>query len=269
MNKNEIETVLTELSHVTGFRVSLHDAEYHEIAAFPKEALPFCALINAREDEHDMCIECDRIACERAVCNHETVIYKCRYGLIESVSPIYNFGELTGFLMMGQVAQSEADKDFAVRCAAHVAGAADIGKSIPVISREMIVSYARIMSICAKYLTLANATSSKKAPIASGASEYINKHLSEKIKIKDVCERLGCSKTTLINAFKTEHGITVNEYINNQRLTKAEKLIMSTDMSAADVAYAVGFGDQAYFSKVFSKRFGAPPAKYRASRKEN
>ncbi len=267
MNKSEIETVLTELSLVTGFRVSLHDADYREIAAYPAMPLPFCACINDAEGEHEMCMECDRLACERAVKSQDTVIYKCRYGLIESVSPIYNFGELTGFLMMGQVAESEEDKLHAIIASRHVKEAEANSEFIPVVSRDKIISYSKIMSICAKYLTLANATSSRKAPIASGAAEYINKHLSDKITISGICQWLGCSKTTLMNAFKSEQGITVNEYINELRLKKAERLIMSTDMSAANIAYTVGFSDQAYFTKVFARRYGMPPAKYRAEKK--
>jgi hypothetical protein len=36
MNKTEIVTVLYELHKITGFRISLHGADYTEIAAFPE-----------------------------------------------------------------------------------------------------------------------------------------------------------------------------------------------------------------------------------------
>ncbi len=263
MNKAEIETVLSELSKVTGLRASLHDANYKEIAAYPKDALPFCARVNSDEGEHKKCMQCDRDACERAIKDGSTVIYKCRFGLTESVSPLYNFGELTGFLMMGQVAESDDERELAKRTARDIAGAAKDADGIPIVSRDMIISYTKIMSICAKYLTLSNATSSKKPPVVTAAMEYIEENIKEKILIKDICESIGCSKTTLINTFKRDLGVTVNEYITEKRLTMAEHLLASSNLSAARVASVVGFSDQAYFSKVFSARYGVPPGKYK------
>ena len=67
MNKAEILTVLKELHNVTGFRVSLHDADYREIAAYPEKSLPFCRAVHTRADELVKCAECDRFASERAV----------------------------------------------------------------------------------------------------------------------------------------------------------------------------------------------------------
>ena len=45
MNKQEIVSVLAELNRITGFRVSLHGANYEEIAAYPEKLLPFCLRV--------------------------------------------------------------------------------------------------------------------------------------------------------------------------------------------------------------------------------
>lgn len=265
MSKPEIETVLRELNKITGLRVSLHDADYREIAAYPEEPLPFCAIVNSDKREHQSCVKCDKVACERAIISTDTYIYKCRYGLTESVSPIYNFGELTGFLMMGQVAEGERERCAAEEILSSTLGIRADSSLIPIVNRDMITSYSRIMSICAKYLTLANATASKRAPIVTRASFYIKEHISEKITIKDMCEELGCSKTTLITTFKKETGMTMSEYLTDVRLKEAEKLLTTTDMTAAEIATVTGFSDQSYFSKVFSSRYGVSPTRYKAS----
>ena len=106
MNKTEIVTVLYELHKITGFRISLHGADYGEIAAYPERMLPFCEKIHSIHGEHERCLECDRIACRRALEAKATHIYSCRFGLTEAVSPLYNFGTLTGFLMMGQITKT-------------------------------------------------------------------------------------------------------------------------------------------------------------------
>ena len=67
MNRQEIVTVLKELHKISGFRISLHSADFQEIAAFPEEHSPFCAIINRNKDEHLRCKECDKIACHKAL----------------------------------------------------------------------------------------------------------------------------------------------------------------------------------------------------------
>ena len=103
MTKEEIIAVLAELHKITGFRVSLHGADYSEIAAFPASKRRFCRMVHEIPDEYRQCAQCDKTACKFALNNKDTHIYKCRYGFTEAVSPLYNFGTLTGFLMMGQV----------------------------------------------------------------------------------------------------------------------------------------------------------------------
>ena len=265
MDKKEILTVLRELHNVTGFRVSLHGADYTEIAAYPERALPFCASIHGFTGELSKCVECDRLACKRAIESRESVIYKCRYGLTESVSPLYNFGELTGFLMMGQIAECEEDKWHAEGLAKKLLGeqVAKHAADIPTVKEGLVRSYAKIMEICARYLTLSGAVEAKKPSIGARAKKYISENYSRKILIKDICEHLGCSKSTLINTFSAEYGITVNAFITALRLDEAAKLAQATDMSIFEIASATGFSDQAYFSRVFSSRYGISPGKYK------
>ena len=91
MKKTEIISILCELHKISGLRVSLHGIDFEEIAAYPPHPLPFCALVNEDKREHSLCLECDRCACTEAISKKNTHIYKCRYGLTEAVSPLYNF----------------------------------------------------------------------------------------------------------------------------------------------------------------------------------
>lgn len=266
MNKQEIITVLCELNKITGFRISLHGADFREIAAYPEEPLPFCSAVNQLRDEHTRCMDCDTNACLMAIKTRATYIYKCRFGLTEAVSPLYNFGTLTGFLMMGQVAEN---KDEAIR-AEHIMRTL-IGKSqdtvglsekIPVVKSELIGSYVKIMTICAQYLTLSNAMPSASKSYADLAKEYIHDHISDKISISDICKKLGCSKSTLLTGFKNKYGTTVGNYITECKLRAAAELLLEGKKSINTIAAETGFSDQSYFSKVFSAHYGAPPSSW-------
>ena len=266
MNRQEIITVLEELHRISGFRVSLHGSDFREIAAYPEDHGGFCKIINAIPEEHYRCLECDKDACHRALSSEKTCIYKCRYGLTEAVSPLYNFGTLTGFLMMGQVLESgeipSAAKD-TLSILSGEASALRILNEVPRIERQKLNSYVKIMTICAQYLTLSNAVIAERRTVAEEAAEYIGKNLERKISISELCLKIGCSKSTLITAFKKRYGSTVNSFATDMRLKKAEGLLREGKYSLAEISSLCGFADQSYFSKVFSAKYGVPPSAYK------
>lgn len=263
MNKTEIIEVLRALHRITGFRVSLHGAGYEEIAAYPEEKCEFCRLVQSDRAELQKCIECDSRACRIALENKDTYIYKCRYGLTEAISPLYNFGQLTGFLMMGQTLTSKGEMPSAELLLGKSEGIASAISTIPITNGELVDSYIRIMTVCARYLTLSNAVASQMPSIVESAKRYIHDNFSEKIGIGELCNHLGCSKSTLIKLFKEECGITVGAYITEVRLAEAERLLSGSDASMGEIARECGFCDQSYFSKVFVGKHGISPSDYR------
>ncbi len=272
MNRQEIITVLRELHKVSGFRISLHSADFGEIAAFPENRCLFCDLVNRNNEEHKMCVECDKHACHRAKEDGKTYIYKCRYGLTEAVSPLYNFGTLTGFLMMGQIAESESDKRRAEKGLGNLIFSREerlaAVETIPLVDPSMVQSYVRIMTICAEYLTLSNSVIGEKRTVAEEAVLFIEENLDKKFAIPDICRNIGCSKSTLLTTFKRKYGKTVNCFVTEQRLKKAVGLLYEGKKSVAEISSECGFSDQSYFSKVFSAKYGVPPSEYRSKKEE-
>ncbi len=272
MNRSEITTVLSELHKISGFRISLHGVGFEEIAAYPEKKLPFCSCIQRNSNEYDKCKKCDRDACTKVMSSGKTLIYRCHNGLIEAISPLYNFGALTGYLMMGQVGvdgektedlhsklMSNGQSDFEAR---------SICAEIPYLKYEMIESYVHIMTICAQYLTLSNAVTSTAPTTGELILRYISENYTKHIEIKDICQSLGYSKSTVLSAFKREFGTTINTYLNNMRLTNARKMLEESEKTINEVAIESGFSDQSYFSKVFSSKYGMTPSEYRKGRKK-
>ena len=265
MKNQEIIEVLSELHKITGFRVSLHGTDYSEIAAYPKEKNEICRCIQEDNEEYKICAACDKAACRVALETHGTHIYKCRYGFVEAVSPLYNFGTLTGFLMMGQVFEEDCVPNGKELTSKIGTEAEAMLSAVPILKPDMINSYLKIMTICAQYLTLSNAMPSEKPTVAEIAKRYIHENFKEKINIKDMCIEISCSKSTLITSFKRSYGITVNNYLNEVRLEEACKMLSQKSKSIGEIALAVGFSDQSYFSKVFSAKYGMPPSDFKQS----
>ena len=265
MNKQEIIAVLKELHKISGFRVSLHGADYSEIAAYPESKHDFCRTLQKSKAEHEKCIECDKRACKAALAIKDTYIYKCRFGMTEAISPLYNFGILTGFLMMGQVHE---DKNIFIPAVKQTAERlADPSllihfEQIPPIRAEMVKTYTKVLTICAQYLTMSNAISSERPTISQLVKKYVYDNYQNKFSISDICQHIGCSKSTLMTSFKNETGETVNDYITDFRLNEAVRMMGIGTMSIGEIAIKAGFSDQSYFSKVFSAKYHLSPREY-------
>ena len=267
MQKEKIMSILMELYKISGFRISLYSTDLIEIAAYPEEKQAFCKYIQRSEKELKKCIDCDAEAFKKSLETSNTVVYKCRHGLVEAVSPLYNFGALTGFIMMGQVRIDCECDDTALKVLAalgkHDHEAREMLAMIPTVKEDMIQAYVKIMTVCAEHLTLSNAVTGAKPSVGQLAMRYIRENFSEHITIKDICSAIGYSKSTLLPAFKKEFSITVNTYLNNLRLGRAKKMLEGENFTINEVALACGFSDQSYFSKVFSAKYGQTPTEYR------
>lgn len=93
--------------------------------------------------------------------------------------------------------------------------------------------------------------------------QFINNHTNEPISIDDVANHIGKSRAYTTVKFKKELGMTINEYITNQKLIEAENLLKHTDKSLIEISYYLCFSSQSYFSNVFKKKYGITPQKYR------
>ena len=262
MKEQKIIEVLSELHKITGFRVSLHGIDYSEIAAYPKEKNGFCREVQKDAEEYKTCVNCDRCACREALKKKDTHIYRCRYGFTEAVSPLYNFGTLTGFLMMGQVFEDVNAGELERLKRRNKGELSSILNDVPLIKSDMLSSYVKIMTICAQYLTLSNAIPSDKPTTAELTKRFIHENYKDKVNIQDMCNEIGCSKSTLITSFKRTYGVTVNKYLNDLRLAEAVRILKLGDMNICQIATETGFTDQSYFSKVFSAKYGVPPSEY-------
>ncbi len=95
------------------------------------------------------------------------------------------------------------------------------------------------------------------------AVEFINNNLFKKLDLTTIAKHSYVSKCTLTNKFKNELKITIHEYIQKQKLFKAEQMLKNSDLSVAEISQKLGFSEQFYFSRCFKQNFGISPREYR------
>lgn len=87
------------------------------------------------------------------------------------------------------------------------------------------------------------------------------------MKIDDIAEAMGMSRSVLYGKIKNAVGITPIDFVRHIRIMKASEMLRETDDTLSNIAFAVGFSDPKYFSKVFKKEMGVIPSEYREKNK--
>lgn len=94
-------------------------------------------------------------------------------------------------------------------------------------------------------------------------SNYVRRHISEKISVEDIAKELFMSRPYLSAKFSHEAGMTLTDFILKQKMEEAKRLLRYSDKSAAAISSYLGFSSQSHFSRVFRKYSGKTPAQYR------
>ena len=99
----------------------------------------------------------------------------------------------------------------------------------------------------------------------SHAMAFIRSSWKEEIHAADIARFCHCSVSHLSHLFKKNLQRSITEVIEEERLTRAKRMLADTDMRVTDIAMACGFGDPNYFSFVFRRGSGMTPSAFRAS----
>ncbi len=99
----------------------------------------------------------------------------------------------------------------------------------------------------------------------SHAMAFIRSSWKEEIHAADIARFCHCSVSHLSHLFKKNLQRSITEVIEEERLTRAKRMLADTDMRITDIAMACGFGDPNYFSFVFHRESGTTPSAFRAS----
>lgn len=93
--------------------------------------------------------------------------------------------------------------------------------------------------------------------------ECIQENLSLKLRVCDISAELFVSESKIRDAFRKEMGIPIGKYIDDMVFTKARQLLTVSSISISKISTMLGFCDQFYFSRQFSKKFGVAPSQFR------
>jgi transcriptional regulator of acetoin/glycerol metabolism/AraC-like DNA-binding protein len=97
--------------------------------------------------------------------------------------------------------------------------------------------------------------------------EYVQLHLDESIGLSTLAAVAGLSMHHFAREFKQSAGVTPHHYLIQKRIERAQQKLAQTDLSLAEIAYAVGFSDQGHLARHFRGLLGTTPREFRRSQR--
>ncbi len=96
--------------------------------------------------------------------------------------------------------------------------------------------------------------------------DYIQIHVEDELSLTSISAAIGYSPTWLSGKFKKEMGISLTQYISQQRMERAKELLRSGNRPIQDIAEALHYKTPSHFGTVFRQYTGISPSEYRMER---
>lgn len=95
--------------------------------------------------------------------------------------------------------------------------------------------------------------------------DYLKANLSKNLSLEDMSSALSLSQSKLKKIFKEERSSSPIAYFNALKIQRAKQLIKESTLNVSQIAEALGFTYENYFSKVFKEKTGLTPSEYAKS----
>ena len=262
-NGEKLRQIIDDLCALTGLAMDIFDTEFNCIYGNTKENAEYCNHVQQSAVGYKMCIDCDSLLHRRAKEMGGPFSHICHAGLCDTCVPFFKNGTVAGYIVIGRAKSNPTlSEETLAKLESQGLDREDLIRiyaATPLFEKRRLDSLIRIIAHC----LFENAVDFQDGSFIRRASEYIDAHLSADLSLSALCRELHVSKNYLYKSFRNFYGKTVNDYVNSRRIKRAAEMLSLSDMSAGEVAVAVGIDNYTYFSKVFKKNIGVSPAKYR------
>ncbi len=147
-------------------------------------------------------------------------------------------------------------------------------RPLPMSSHGMPLGAAPVSSAAASFVAGAENGAHASAPdddpqqpdhvLVQAAVRQVEANLASMPTLAEIARRVGTHEKRLTKAFRLQTGMSVFEFVREQRLGLARRLLTQTPLGIADIAAEAGFSSAANFATAFKAGLGTSPSEYRA-----
>ena len=132
-----------------------------------------------------------------------------------------------------------------------------------VVAGHMLRAYSNMSQIVLE--TEERARNHHDADVVHAARELLLDRLDENLSAKEIGQMLDISPYRLMRLFKREVGVSMHQFVMQERVAQVFDRLKHTDDPLVEIAYDAGFSSQAHMSSVYTKVMGVSPGRHRAS----
>ncbi|MGI4985180.1 MAG: response regulator [Janthinobacterium lividum] len=131
-----------------------------------------------------------------------------------------------------------------------------------VIARIHIHLPRRLDTVAASRASL-DVLASEEQVLVRAAVNYLLAHLAHPPSVAGLAQRVGTYEKKMSQAFRNVLGKTVFEFVREERLRLAARLLRDSSLNISDIAAEVGFSGAANFGTAFRTHVGLTPSAFR------
>ena len=267
---DEVRKLFNHFTALFDIRIAYFTPDGQELTVgLDRSWCDYCTLLRRELGDDGLCVKEDRAGREAARMKKDLVSYRCHGGLLEAVKPVIAYGELIGFIMIGQVRIDDAlphDKRVRwndLRGDESLAASWGAVPRIPRVKMDHILPlFSSLVDLIIACHMIAILGRHPLDPIFARMAE----HPDEMLRLSDVAGMVGKSRSRTAHLFTEVYGKSFKVMQREIRMTKAAELLTaSKGAGIKEIAARCGYEDPLYFSRVFRKHYGIPPSKIHAS----
>ncbi len=99
----------------------------------------------------------------------------------------------------------------------------------------------------------------------SQVTDYIDEYLDRDLRLSKLAEVANMSESNFSHQFKAYMGTSPHQYVIQQRIKRAQVLLLNPELSIVEIAYLCGFNSQSHLTIYFRQHTGVTPNVYRSS----
>lgn len=268
-NIEKLDKLLYDFYRITGLTISVWNAQFTQLSYQPKEMRSFCRIIKSSLEGNRRCYLSDKQLCIECGKTGKPATHYCHAGLIDTAIPIKFKNTIMGYIMFGQVIDSDKSKlnpileTLSRELDLQYNILSDSYNELEVYDEDKIISAANILKTATRSLWLSEYIEIGYNTTASKIDSYIRTHLDEALSVNRLCDEIGISKNKLYETSHQSFHMPIGEYITVARIDEAKQLLNSTDYPITQISAMVGIKNYNYFIKLFKTKVGLSPLKYR------
>ncbi len=268
--KEKLSEICEDFRIATGVPIIIYLRDLGLSVRSEEETSRFCRTVQECNESHRACAESDKELSQKCLLTKRAEHGVCHAGVLNVAVPILFDGSAVGYIStynLRNERQFSMTNTLKTACLTENTMSALYGE-LRILDDERLKSIIRLLELLAEYLVHSGLPIVNRDADFSRLQEYIKQNLGKRLTVSDVSRGTNISKSTIYRTVRKHRACTFSEYVNKIRIDKAERLLVSTELSLDEVAQKTGYSSTVYFRSVFKKLKGVSPKKYRTEAKK-